>query len=69
MNTLLTKENRMKDNSNEQSKPRVVHPYLNDKGKKAKAKRVCLRCDKPFESASIYNRLCYPCRHNGQNQV
>jgi Zn finger protein HypA/HybF involved in hydrogenase expression len=35
--------------------------------KKRKSKRVCLRCDREFQSDGIYNRICPNCQESNAN--
>lgn len=37
------------------------------KKKKKTTKRVCLRCDREFDSEGIYNRICPNCRESNAN--
>lgn len=39
---------------------------LGKKRKPKKNRRICLKCDKPFMSEGIYNRVCHACRESNE---
>jgi len=46
------------------ARPTGIQAYLNKE-----AKRLCLKCDKPFTSLSLHNRICERCKRLQFNTI